>query len=414
MGALKRNLKIFVINAGSSSIKSQLLDASRLFDKDNGLLWHGQVNFHDGGQADFTSSPTGQADKHFTVEATDAESGYRKLFSEITQSDGPLASIDEIKAVGHRVVHGGDKYYVPTVVDDQVVDDLLEYISLAPAHEEANIRGIQIARSFFTDAKQIAVFDTGFHHTMPEASIVFAGPYSWFEKDKIRRFGFHGVSHRYCSHQAAILLKRELKDMRIITCHIGNGGSLCAIKDGASLMTTMGYTPLDGLVMGNRSGAIDPGLIIALIDTGKYSAKSLSNVLNNESGLKGISGISNDMRQVIEASRNGSKRASLAIEIYVNSLAANIAALVPRLGRIDALVFTGGIGENCAPVREAVCAQLGFLGCLIDEKSNNEASEKVRTGVHQDISTEIAQVRTLVVKTNEEVAIARDCLQFLK
>jgi acetate kinase len=414
VGALKENVKIFVINAGSSSIKSQLLDASRLFDKDNGLLWHGQVNFHDGGQADFTSSPAGQADKHFTVAATDAESGYRKLFSEIIESDGPLASIDEIKAVGHRVVHGGDKYHLPTVVDDLVLSDLAGYITLAPTHEEANIRGIQIARSVFTEAKQIAVFDTGFHHTMPESSIVFAGPYSWFEEDKIRRFGFHGVSHRYCSHQAAIVLKRELKDMRVITCHIGNGGSLCAIKDGASIMTTMGYTPLDGLVMGNRSGAIDPGLIIALIDTGKYTAKSLSNVLNNESGLKGISGISNDMRLVLEASQNGSRRARLAVEIYVNSLASNIAALVPRLGRLDSLVFTGGIGENCAPIREAVCAQLGFFGCFIDEKSNNDASEKVRSGVHQDISTDIAQVRTLVVKTNEELAIARDCLQFLK
>jgi acetate kinase len=407
-------VKIFVINAGSSSIKSQLLDGARLFDKDNGLLWHGQVNFHDGGEADFTSSPSGQADKHFKDNAPDAESGFRKLFDEIIHSNGPLASIDEIKGVGHRVVHGGDKFFMPTLVDDAVIQQLSQYISLAPAHEEANIRGIQIARSVFIEAKQIAVFDTGFHHTMPESSKVFAGPYSWFEEDKIKRFGFHGVSHRYCSHQAALFLKRELKDMRIITCHIGNGGSLCAIKDGASLMTTMGYTPLDGLVMGNRSGSIDPGLIIDLIDTGKYTAKELSNVLNNESGLKGISGISNDMRQILEASKNGSKRAGLAVEMYVNSMAANIAALVPRLGRLDVLVFTGGIGENSAEIREAVCAQLGFLGCFINQDGNTEASDKVRSGEHQDISTDIASVRTLVVKTNEELAIARECVPFLK
>ena len=209
------------------------------------------------------------------------------------------------------------------------------------------------------------------------------------------------------------LLKRELKDMRIITCHIGNGASLCAIKDGASVMTTMGYTLLDGLVMGNRSGSIDPGLIIELIDSGVYTTTNLSAVLNNDSGLKGISGISNDMRKVFEASEQGSKRASLAVEIYVNSLAANIAALVPRLGRLDALVFAGGVGENSAAVRKAVCEQLGFLGCYVDDKANEVASENLKTGAHQDISTDSAPVRTIVVKTNEELAIARDCLQFI-
>lgn len=407
-------MKIFVINAGSSSIKSQLLDGSRLYDQDHGLLWHGQVNFHESGQADFTSGFEGQVEKHFTANAKDAEAGFRKLFDEIMQSHGPLSSADEVVAVGHRVVHGGDKYHLPTLVDNHVLSDLTELKRLAPSHEEANIRGIQIAQSIFPKAKQIAVFDTGFHHTMPESSRVFPGPYSWFEEDKIRRFGFHGVSHRYCASQSAAYLNRELKNLRVITCHIGNGASLCAIKDGASMMTTMGYTPLDGLVMGNRCGALDPGLIIELIGSGKYTAQSLSKVLNTESGLKGLSGISNDMRKVQEAAENGSPRASLAIEIYVNSLAANIAALVPRLGKLDVLVFAGGVGENSPVIRESVCSQLGFLGCIVDAHANQRAAQGLQANGVEDISGEGATVKTLVLKTNEELAIARDCLQFLK
>lgn len=403
-----------MINAGSSSIKSRLYAASQVSSHNPPTLWQGQVNFHPDKPSELIVSRAGGKPETCHFQGRDVGAGFGELFNVLSGNSlpanrpKPVIGEVEIKAVGHRVVHGGDKYFASTRIDQQVLADLHQYIELAPSHEQANITGMQIASDHFPKVPQVAVFDTAFHHTMPPSAFVYAGPYSWFAQDEIRRYGFHGISHSYCGQRAAALVGKDLKALRIITCHLGNGCSLCAIKNGASLMTTMGFTPLEGLVMGTRSGSLDPGILLHLLKNKRYSVDDLSRVLNKESGLKGLSGLSGDMRELEAAVANNNSQAKLAWDVFVHSLSANICALIPRLGGLDILVFAGGIGENSALVRFDTCSQLDFIGVKIDQALNQAVQKDT------DISSAQASVRTLVIHTNEELAIARECLPFIK
>jgi acetate kinase len=397
---------ILVINAGSSSLKLSFFKqdsaaAAALAESEPGETiivpdWDKTIDLSKNGE---------RADVH--------KEFLRETLSTLWQGEGALLkSPEEIKAVGHRVVHGGPKYASSVLVTDQVISDLKSYHDLDPVHEPANTRGIEDAREILPGAKHVAVFDTAYHHNMPLASQVYAGPYSWYEERRIRRFGFHGINHNYCATRVVKLLEQTSRNVslteksRVITCHLGGGASLCASLDGQSQMTTMGYTPLEGLMMCTRSGSIDPGLIFILLKQG-YTQDELYEVLNKNSGLAGVSGVSGDLRLVQKAMSEGNERARLAFDIYTQGLASNIAALVPYLGGLDALVFSGGIGEHSAEVRAAACERLAFAGIQIDPE-RNLAHEKER-----DISAPRSVVRTFVIAAGEEAAIASECDKFL-
>jgi acetate kinase len=309
---------------------------------------------------------------------------------------------DDISIVGHRIVHGGTRYSESSIITDETLAHLRQLIELAPVHQPANIAGIEAAQRAFPDALHVAVFDTAFHSSMPELATVYAGPYEWYQQLGIRRFGFHGISHRYCAGRAAQLLGRELSDLRMITCHLGNGCSLCAVKNGTSQMTTMGYTPLEGLIMGTRSGSIDPGVLSHLIAHGHLKPEDISDVLNKRSGLLGISGIASDMRTIQQAAKQGHQRAQLAFDMFTRSLSSHICSLLPWLGGLDCLIFTGGIGEHSAAVRAAAASDLKCIGVEID----GDANEKVAGDCN--ISAGVAQVQTLVIHTREDFLIASD------
>lgn len=328
---------------------------------------------------------------------------------------GVIASYDAIEAVGHRVVHGGPSYSDSMVINDEVVRKLEQYLELAPEHQPANLKGIATARKLIPNAVQVAVFDTAFHQTMPESAKVLAGPYEWYEKYGIRRYGFHGISHKYCSLRAAELLNKDVRDLRMITCHLGAGASLTAIKNGTSIMTTMSYTPLDGLIMKTRIGAIDPGVALHFLHNGTYNADQLNQLLNEEAGLKGISGLSGDMRELLKAvdssggTCNRNHRAQLALDMFVDSVAGHIASLIPCLGGLDVLVFTAGIGENSPEVRSLVCKQLEFLGVQLDKQQNKSIAANSANNTDAIISSNQSRITCLVVHTREDLLIAREC-----
>ncbi len=382
-------MNILVLNAGSSSLKSSLF---RVSDTDPLKL---------------DSQPRWQAEIEWDS-ADNIESEIQNLLISLWTGDkAPISAPAEINLVGHRVVHGGSKYTNSTLITEQVLSDLHNLIQLAPTHEPINIQGIEIAKKVFKDIPQVAVFDTAFHSGMPRTAFIYPVPYEWYEKLGIRRFGFHGISHQSCAKRSADLLERDLKSLRIITCHLGGGASLCAIKDGASQMTTMGYTPLEGLVMGTRSGSIDPGLILYLLNKEIYSASEIDKALNKESGLKGISGITADMKEIQCLTRAGNERAKLSFDIYINHLTSQIASLIPTLGGLDVLAFTGGVGQNSSIVRAAACEQLKFAGVNIDLDKNNSCTGDM------DISDAQSAVKTLVIQAKEQLAIAGECMQFV-
>jgi acetate kinase len=307
-----------------------------------------------------------------------------------------------IERVGHRVVHGGPRFQETVRVDTVVMDALLALAPLAPAHNPAAVAGMRAVRRVLgARLPQYAVFDTAFHRTLPDVAAIYPGPYAWTERG-IRRYGFHGISHASCAERAAALLGRPLGALRLITCHLGSGCSLAAIRDGHSVDTTMGLTPLDGLMMGTRSGAVDPGILLYLLRNDGIGADELERVLTQESGLKGISGISGDLREVQAAADRGEGRAALALEIFVHRLRAGIAAQRASLDRLDALVFTGGIGEHSAPVREAVCAGLEFLGVRLDPERNADGAPD------RAIDHATSAVKILVIAAQENAAIARE------
>jgi acetate kinase len=315
----------------------------------------------------------------------------------------PLSSPDAVDAVGHRVVQGGSEYRETARVTPELQGTLIRLAPLAPAHNPAAVEGMEAARALLGDAvPQYAVFDTAFHRTLPDAAAIYPGPYDWLDQG-IRRYGFHGISHQYVAGRAAQVLGRTAGDLHLITCHLGNGCSLCAVRGGKSVDTTMGFTPLDGLMMGTRSGSVDPGILLYLLREKGVTADELDEMLNTASGLKGVSGISGDMRHVIAALERGDVRARLAFDAFIHRLRWHIGAMLPSLNRLDALVFTAGIGENSAAVRAAACEGLGFIGVRLDPGAN-EANEKG----DRDVAAADSLVRVLVVRTEEDWAIARE------
>ena len=316
-----------------------------------------------------------------------------------------LSSLKELDVVGHRVVHGGQDYRNSVLVTPDVKATIKRLGELAPSHNPANLEGIELMEKLLSGVPQAAVFDTAFHSRMPEVAFTYPGPYRWREEG-IRRYGFHGISHRYCAHKAAQLLNRPLQALKLIICHLGNGGSLAAVKEGHSIDTTMGFTPLDGLMMGTRSGAVDPGILIHLMRRGK-SADEIDRLLNKDSGLAGISGISHDLREIERAAAKGNKRAKLAQDMYVHRLKACMGNMLMSLGGADAVVFTAGIGEHSAQIRAAACEGLAFLGVGIDAEVN------AQNPVDRDIATAGSSMRVLVIETQEDWMIAQDCWQIM-
>ncbi|MEO1374328.1 MAG: acetate kinase [Cyanobacteria bacterium J06635_10] len=399
-------MKILVLNAGSSTQKSCLYEVNNgtLPISPPAPLWEGKVDFaHHQGVAEIeVETATGAK---FTEEiATDSQSQVmaRLLNTMSGGSTKVINQLSEIDVVGHRVVHGGKEYRESVVITQQVKNAIANLATLAPAHNPVNLAGIEAVENLLGEVPQVAVFDTAFHRNIPDAAAIYAGPYEWVEQDIIR-YGFHGISHQYCAERAADILGKDLGSLRIINCHLGNGSSLAAIKNGCSIDTTMGFTPLDGLMMGSRCGSVDPGILIYLLRQGYCTVEQLDNVLNKASGLIGISGISSDMRQIKAAISQDNKRASLAFDMYLHRLCSSIGAMLASLKGLDVLVFTAGVGENVPEIRQAACETFEFLGIKIDSGKNTS------TPVDEDIATTESAVRVLVIHTQEDWQIAREC-----
>jgi len=395
-------MKILVINTGSSSIKYQLFDMERhrilasgvaeKIGEDTSILTHWNVSANG---EDVEKVEEGVIADHL-------EGMNRILGLLIDPEHGIVGDKSEISAVGHRVVHGGEIFHSPTIIDESVIAAIKENIPLAPLHNPSNLMGIEVARAIFPDSPQVAVFDTAFHQTIPMESYLYAIPFELYEKHRIRRYGFHGTSHAYVAERAAEYLGRPLGELNLITIHLGNGASMAALKNGRSVDTTMGMTPLAGLVMGTRSGDIDPALTFFLADQLRMSVKEIDDLLNKDSGLKGICG-SNDMREVIRKKDAGDDRAEIALKLYCYRIRKYIGAYFAALGSLNAIIFTAGIGENSPYIRENCCQGLHKLGIEIDSERNNKSGKEIR-----EISLASSEVRILVVPTNEELKIAQE------
>jgi len=396
-------MKILVLNSGSSSQKTCLYDIGEtLPDNPPACLWEGKIEWHGQVAEAVVKNSHGvarQARVEVSSRAEAVEHLLRTLWSGETQA---LAAASEIDVVGHRVVHGGPKYEQPVLITPDVKSEIASVSAFAPLHNRAELEGMEIIERLLGPVPQVAVFDTGFHRKMPLPAAVYPGPYEWFAGG-IRRYGFHGINHRYCAARAAQLLHRDLESLKLVTCHLGNGCSLAAICEGHSVDTTMGFTPLEGLMMGTRSGSVDPGILTYLMRQGQLHAQEIDDVLNQKSGLLGISGISGDMREIVAAMKRGHARAKLAFDIYVHRLQAGIGAMAAVLGGMDGLVFTAGVGENSPEVRDATCCKLPFLGLKLDAAANAQCFPD------QDIATLDSPVRILVIRAQEDWAIAREC-----
>jgi len=393
-------MKVLVLNAGSSSIKFQLYQMPEAT-----VLARGVVERI--GEAAATLVHSNNGEKHTAeVKAADHEQGMELILQTLVSEDvGVIGSVDEIGAVGHRVVHGGEEFTGSVVVDDAVIASLERYADLAPLHNPPNLTGIRAAQHNPPHAKQVACFDTAFHTTIPEVAYLYALPYDLYEKYRVRRYGFHGTSHRWVARRAAAVLGKDKYDVNVVTCHLGNGCSITAVKNGKSVDTSMGLTPLEGVVMGTRSGDFDPAILFYLADKG-YSVDTLNAMCNKQSGLLGISGKSNDMRNLQELADGGDERAKLAIDIFCYRIKKYIGAYTAVLDTLDAVVFTGGIGENAVGVREKICEDLTQIGIEIDPERNASVH-----GTENEISSDASRVKVFVIPTNEEAAIANDTFE---
>jgi acetate kinase len=396
-------MKILVLNSGSSSQKSALYEVSGILPEHPPTpAWQGKIEW-DGDQADIEAQNSQGAKLGARVQVASRSHAIEQLLDTLWHGQVRVVSApSEIDVVGHRIVHGGQEFEEATVVTPQVKSAIARMAVFAPLHNRAELEGIELIEKHLGDVPQVAVFDTGFHSHLPEAVAVYPGPYEWVAQG-IRRYGFHGINHQYCAQRAAQLLNRELNSLKLVTCHLGNGCSLAAIREGRSIDTTMGFTPLDGLMMGTRSGSLDPGILTYLMREEKSTGKQLDNLLNTKSGLLGISGISGDMRQIVASMKGGNPRAKLAFDMFVHHLQSGIGAMIASLGGMDALVFTAGIGENSPELRAAACANFAFLGLKLDPAKN------IPYSADQDISLPDSTVRVLLVRAREDWAIARDC-----
>ena len=402
-------MKILVLNAGSSSQKSCLYEIKGSLPADPPEpLWEAHIDWLPQTQSAKLAVETFSGKQHIeTVPSLSREKTLSFLLSLLYQgSTKVISTLSEIDVVGHRVVHGGRAYQESVLITPEVKATIKQLSVLAPSHNPANLEGIELMETLLEDVPQVAVFDTAFHSTMPNVAAIYPGPYEWVEQG-IRRYGFHGISHHYCTQRTAQILNCSIEKLRLIVCHLGNGASLTAVKGGRSIDTTMGFTPLDGLMMGSRSGSVDPGILVHLMRQG-YSANALDTLLNKSSGLKGISGISYDLREIEEAVSRGEKRAQLARDMYIYRLKACFGKMLMSLCGVDAIVFTAGVGEHAAGIRAAACEGMAFLGVKLDLEENKSDP------VDKDIATAESAVRVLVIRTQENWAIAQECWQLKK
>ncbi len=403
-------MKILVLNAGSSSQKSCLYEMT-----ENGLpeqplhpVWEATIDWTAFAEYGMMKVKANNIKQEFKLNLNSREDAIALMLNTLQEGETKvLNNLSEIQGVGHRVVHGGSEYSEAILITPEVKETIRSLIPLAPSHNPAHIEGIEIIEKILGNVPQVAVFDTAFHNKMPDYAAVYPIPYQWFEKG-IRRYGFHGTSHKYCAERTAQILEKPLDSLKIITCHLGNGCSLAAIQNSISINTTMGFTPLEGLMMGTRSGSIDSAILIYLMKEYDYNSDQLLNLLNKESGLKGISGESGDMRYILSEMNAGNQQATLAFEMYIHRLKMGIGQMLASLGGLDVLVFTAGVGEYAAKVREAACQGWDFLSLKLDIEKNNNSP------VDQDISTSDSQVKILVIHTEEDWAIATETWQLVQ
>lgn len=392
-------MKILVLNSGSSSVKYKLIDTTTESTLAEGGVE--KIGLPDGflkyKKADGSKAviELGHTDHKGSIEAI-----LRLLTDPV---EGCIKSYDEIDAVGHRVVHGGEKFSGSVLIDDAVKEKIRECYDIAPLHNPANMIGIEAIDALMPGKPQVGVFDTAFHQTMPAKSYMYALPYRFYKEDGVRRYGFHGTSHRYVSQRVCEILGVDIKDQKIITCHVGNGGSITAVLHGKSVDTSMGLTPTEGLMMGTRSGDVDPGALTYIMSKHHMTPEELQKVINKESGVAGVSGLSSDMREIEAAVKDGNEMATLALDMYEQRILKYVGAYAAEMGGVDIIVFTGGVGENQTGVRENVCAPLAFMGVEIDKELNARTR-----GTETVISTPASKVKVVVVPTDEELMIARD------
>ncbi len=401
-------MKILIINAGSSSLKYQLID----MDNEN-VLAKGNAERIGIKDSLLTHEVIGKEKFKISKNFNDHTEAIKEVIKTLISADkGVITDMSEIGAVGHRVVHGGERFKESVLIDDEVMDAIRANIDLAPLHNPANIMGIEACMKIMPGVPMSAVFDTAFHQTMPREAFLYAIPYESYLKHGIRRYGFHGTSHKYVSLRAAQILNRPIEELKIVTCHLGNGSSIAAVKHGKSIDTSMGFTPLDGLPMGTRSGSIDPAIVSYLMEKEDLTIDETSEYLNKQSGVLGISGVSSDFRDLADAAADNVERAKLALEVFNYQVKKYIGEYAAAMGGIDCVVFTAGIGENTPAIREESCQGLEFLGIKVDPVKNN--SKEIQTSKEGIVSTDDTPVKVLVVPTNEELMIARETINLLK
>ena len=400
-------MKILVINAGSSSIKYQLIDM-----ENEALLAKGMADRIGIAGGNFKQKVEGREDYKLEIQMNNHAEAIKLVIDTLTSKEnGVIGSLSEITAVGHRVLHGGEKFSGSVIINEDVIAAIEECCELGPLHNPHNLTGIRACEQMMPGVPQVAVFDTGFHQTMPDFAYMYALPYEYYEKYGIRRYGFHGTSHRYISMRAAAMLGKKPEEINIVTCHLGNGSSIAAVKGGKCYDTTMGLTPLEGIIMGTRCGSIDPAIVPLLMKKENLTPDQIDHIMNKKSGILGVSQVTSDNRDIEEGARNGNKRYQLVEAMLVHQLTKYVGGYAAAMGGVDAIVFAGGIGENNPHYRSRVGKNLEFLGVQVDEALNQKA---VRTSDEYDISAEGAKVRMLVIPTNEELMIAKDTEELVK
>jgi len=397
-------MKVLVVNAGSSSIKYQVVDMT-----DESVLAVGLVDRVGIPGTTLEHKPVGKDKVLIKKDLPDHTAGMKLVLEVLVNEEyGCIKSMDEIGAVGHRVVHGGEEFAESVVIDDRVKKVIKDCFDIAPLHNPPNLMGIDACQELMPNVNHVAVFDTAFHQSMEASNFLYALPYEVYEKYRVRRYGFHGTSHFYVSHRAAEMLGKPFEECKIITLHLGNGASMAAIKGGKVVDTTMGFTPLEGLVMGTRSGDIDPAIVFFLMEKLGLSTTEANSYFNKKSGMLGLSGVSNDLRDILEAAASGNQRAQTALDVYYNRVKGYIGNYMAKLNGCDCLVFTAGVGENAIDIRENICKDLDYLGIKMDVEKN-----KVR-GKEVDVAAADSKVKIFVIPTNEELVIARDTYRLSK
>ncbi|WP_313119111.1 acetate/propionate family kinase [Proteiniclasticum ruminis] len=397
-------MKVLVINCGSSSLKYQLINMENESSLATGLVERIAIE-----GSKLTQKVDGREKYVLTVPMKNHKEAISHVINTLLDDvQGVIKSSDEISAVGHRVVHGGEKYSASVIITDEVMKDLEEFSQLAPLHNPPNIIGINACKELMPNTPMVAVFDTAFHQTMPEKAFLYGLPYELYKENHIRKYGFHGTSHKYVSQRAAEILGEDIKGLKLVTCHLGNGSSVAAVNGGISVDTSMGFTPLEGLLMGTRCGDIDPAIIPYLMEVKGYSYEEVNNIMNKKSGVLGLSGVSSDFRDIEDAAAQGNDRAKLALDVFHYRVKKYIGYFMATMNGVDAIVFTAGLGENGAETREEITSDMEWFGIKLDKEKN-----KVR-GQERIISTDDSKVKIIIIPTNEELMIARDTLTLLK